>query len=274
MVTCSQCTTPNSPGRDACEKCGADLLPLPPVSRKVWSILRAALLGLLLIALGLLPLILWHHLAVISTWKDLSLLLVLAGLVVFLRELARALRPVPLYARYLHRAARHAQSDPSQAMEDFVHAVMLAPAAIREGLSLRLPRPLKTLVSHTELNLSAATSGYQSPEGVRKIIYSGYTLWARLAEGIPALQPTGKAVQPRLQRKKIAAELGRIFNDLAADGLVKKLGYCPKCRQVVLCDGAGHCSCGKKHGIPRGIVFVPPEEADLFSRRLLQVYAA
>jgi len=282
MVTCSQCQTRNPPEREACQKCGADLLPPPGTSKRMWGIIKAALAGLFIIAIGITPLILWRDIASVAVSQGFAVLLLLAGGVVGVRGLIRAIEPAPIHSRYLERAARHVEIDSAQAMTDFVHGVMLAPAKVRQNISQSLPTKLKNLVVFSEKSLVSATSGYQSPEGVRKIIYASYTIWGRLSETMPEFRKSSstnwqagvESSKAHIRRKKTLAELSRVFNDLAGAGLVKKLGYCPKCRVVVTCDESGHCSCDGKHGQAKGIVYVIPEEEQLFKKRLMQAYAS
>jgi hypothetical protein len=282
MITCNQCKTQNPPEAETCRKCRANLLPPQSASRHTWGIIRAVLTGVFIIALGLVPLVVWGSEANLAYFDSFSILIMLAGMVVLVRGLIRSIRPAPLYTRYLERAARHASTDPEQAMTDFVHGVMLAPARVRQTLTQTLPGDLKNVIALSPYALNPVMSGYQSPEGIRKILYTGYTTWARLAESLPEF---GKSVSlgwhartvnvsSDRKRKEVISSLGRIFNELAEDGLVKKLGYCPKCKTVVSCDSSGHCSCVQKHGAAQGIVYVLPEEVELFNKRLMQVFAS
>ncbi len=274
MVTCSQCKTQNRPERDFCQKCQADLLPRPSTSRRAWAILRAILVGLIIVAIGLGPLIAWGREDNMATYYDLSLLIILVGLVMLIRGVVQAAGPAPLYKRYLERAARHARIDPGQAAADFVHGVMLAPAELRPALTQEIPKNLKEIIDQSGNSLAAATSGYQSPEGVRKIVYSVYTTWAGLAEDSPGSRRSAgvRRASSSRRRKEILARLGKMLADLAGNGLVLELGYCPRCKAVVSCDAGGHCSCDEKHGGARGVVYVVPEEVELFKKRLRQVY--
>jgi hypothetical protein len=158
---------------------------------------------------------------------------------------------------------------------------MLAPARARPSISKRLPKKLRTLVAQSEYARLAAPGGYQSAEGIRRIVYSAYTTWARLSETLPEF---GQAVSlgweagtakstPDRKRRQILSSLGKLLNELAADGLVQPLGYCPRCRAVVSCDERDRCINEPKHGPARGVVYVVPSEVDLFTRRLQQVYA-
>ncbi len=279
MVTCSQCKTQNRPERDFCQKCQADLLPPPSASSRAWAVIRAILIGLVIVAFGLGPLIAWGREDNMATYIDLSLLLILVGLVVLVRGLIQAAGPAPMYRRYLDRAARHAGIDPGQATADFVHGVMLAPAQVRPDLMQKIPQKLKEVLFNSGNTLVAATSGYQSPEGIRKIVYSVYTTWARLEESVPEFgRVTAMGRRPRRprsssrKRKELLARLVKMLNDLAGNGLVLELGYCPRCKSVVICDAGGHCSCDQKHGGAKGVVYVVPEEVELFKKRLRQVY--
>src|SRR5512146_765530 len=100
MVTCSQCQTQNPPERDSCQKCGADLLPLPGTSRRVWGILKAALLGFVIVALALVPLIAWKDDSSAAASHGFSLLNLMAGVVVPVRGLIRADGPSPHNTSY------------------------------------------------------------------------------------------------------------------------------------------------------------------------------
>lgn len=274
MVTCSQCKTQNPPGLDICQSCRADLLPYPVPIKRIWPILRAALVGLFIIAIGLVPLFIWQNESYFLR-RNLAILVMLAGLLTWALGLSRALRPAPLYVRYLERAARHAGIDPPQALADFVHGVMLAPARARPALSRQIPVNLKDLIARSGNTLAAATSGYQSPEGIRKIVYSAYTTWAGLVEQIPRPVQIGPSrVNPQRVRKQVVNRLDFTFNDLAGSDLVLKLGYCPRCKAVVSCDPGGRCTWDSRHGPAKGIVYVIPEEVELFKKRLHQSFSS
>jgi hypothetical protein len=281
MVTCSQCKNQNPPELDLCQDCGADLLPPPGRLRRAWWVIRAILIGLFVMAAGLVPLILWLEETTMVAFDSLFLLIALVGVVILLSGLIRSLLPSTIYARYLDRAARHASIDPAQAADDFVHGVMLAPVKIRPSLTQKLPKKLKAVIAASEYARVTHPGGYQSPEGIRKIIYSAYTTWAGLSESIPQFGQAasiGRAAgvaraTSNQKRKAVLAFLANLFHELAADGLVRQLGWCRRCKAVVTCDDAGHCSCDQKHGAARGIIFVPLGEADLFTRRLQQAFA-
>src|SRR5512140_152795 len=281
MVTCSQCKAQNPPDSDTCEHCQADLLPSPSPSARARDVSRAAGLGLLLVAIGVAPLFFSRTTFGIDIISGLSILVILVGLVLLARGLIRAIRPAPLYARYLDRAARHAQLDPDQAVLDFIHGAMLAPPRERPSISKRLPKKLRAVIAASDYVRLAAPGGYESTEGIRRIVYSAYAAWARLSEPIPELGQSadlgGEAGTLRAnsdrKRRQILGSLGKLLDELAADGLVKPLGYCTRCKAVVACDDRDRCSCDPKHGPARGVVYVVPADEAFFTRRLQQAYA-
>jgi hypothetical protein len=280
MITCSQCNTLNSPDRLVCEKCNADLLPMPKASKRKWAIIRAVLLGLFIIFIGLAPFLSFLHEPDMGFCSGVAVLVMLIGGVVLLRGVLRAVKPPEIYARYLDRAALYAQSGNDQAIADFVHGVMLAPAKIRQNLSRRLPKKLKNEIYPVGNIPVFSSPGDTSPEAIKKTVYAAYINWAALSELIPefvnatemGFEAGWESVKQREKRDKWLEGMGKILGTLAEAELVRKLGYCPKCKAVVEWDKSGYCTTDKKHGVPLGRVYVIPDEIELISKRLQQIY--
>jgi len=282
LITCSQCKTQNPPDRDTCRQCNADMLPRPKAARRTWSVISAAFLGLIIIAIGLVPFYYWRTEPHMEACSGFAIIVMIAGGIVLLRGVLRALRPPDLYALYLKRAVMHAQEDSDQAVADFVLGAMLAPAKARTGLTQQIPNRLKKVISLAGSELSLSSTGDNSPETIRKIMYAAYITWASLAERIPEyVHATSFGFEAGLEsatayakRGQVESGLEKIFNGLWGAGLVKNLGYCRRCKAVVDCDEAGKCANDMKHGAAQGIVYVVPEDVTLISKRLQQVHGS
>lgn len=221
MVHCEKCKSLNPPDKQRCQNCGKSLLPgtgaLVRIIVLIFSFGIAAL-GVFIIS----------RMINNPDYKGLGCALtspIFWGIVVVVMPISGlvfALKPTPLFEKYLERGKRHVNLDKDQALADFSKALELAPEKERAPI---LKERAKLLESMGQLE-QATRDKIATLESSNA--YSG-------AEGFAALTGLDRDSVVKGMRESDQKAL------LEANSAVA-LGYCVKCKAAVQLDVKSHCT--------------------------------
>jgi uncharacterized OB-fold protein len=249
MIQCLKCQSENTPDREKCQECGADLLPGEGISDRLGNLVIGILAG-----------VLSGIAAYVMIESDIELpdcLIISPQACMFttiaapIAGLVSAVRKTPLYKRYATRARRHIELDPEQAIADFSQALETAPEKERAGLL----KERSTLYEKLGMEEEATRDelDYTSAEGA----YAGGRGFARFFGADDDVYAKGMGEEDR--KKMVAA------------GRVKALGYCSKCGRVVELNPKLRCP-DHKSPKPKAVKFVLPDAVEAAIPEVLNEY--
>ena len=220
MVHCEKCSSLNPPEQQRCQNCGKSLLPGTGVLVRFFVLLFSfALAGLgLFIITRMMKDPNYEGLGCALTspifWGFVVVVTPISGLIF-------ALKPTPLYEKYLERGKRHINLDKEQALADFSKALELAPEKERAPILKERAKLLESM-GQVEQATRDKIATLENPNA-----YSG-------AEGFAALTGLDRDSVVKGMRESDQKAL------LQANSAVA-LGYCTKCKAAVQLDVKSHC---------------------------------
>jgi len=220
MIHCEKCSSLNPPEQQRCQNCGRSLLPGTGVLVRIFVLLFS-------IAIAGLGVFILSRMMNNPDYKGLGCALtspILWGIVVVVMPisgLVYALKPTPLFERYLDRGKRHVNLDKDQALADFSKALELAPEKERAPILKERAKLLESM-GQTEQATRDKIATLENSNA-----YSG-------AEGFAALTGLDKDSVVQGMRENDQKALLQAHSAIA-------LGYCTKCKMAVQLDVKSHC---------------------------------
>jgi hypothetical protein len=239
MIHCAKCHLVNPADQRYCQSCRADLLPGEGLGIRLGVLLVSGLLSavavyvLLRINQGNFLPDLGCAISSPVFWGILAIFSPLMGI-------SYAVRRTPPYQRYVNRAQRHTLLDPEQALADLTRALELAPAKEQAAIFKTRSELNQKLGLTTQATRDKIA--YTESEGA----YSGSSAVASLT-GMDSDTYVGgirTAEQEALLKAQEAIALG----------------YCPKCKDVVLLDEKKRCKLHPRRRIQGMRLAVPQDE--------------
>lgn len=255
-ITCYKCKAENAVSALKCKKCHADLLAYKPVWLRVtyfvvcvlfslgtgWVVMRAfqdpdVFEGLDAIGFGVI---------------SLTLITIVMPFYGFYLALGRGKLPELL----AERADRHLTQNPWQALEDFGHALELAPVHEHAQVMtnrMKLYRTLGLEQNATREELAITYARENNPQGGFGLFMAGNIFGDSFTTGFLR----GAAKNARKDREKMYAEGRAII-----------VGYCPVCKEAVelttdfRCPNAEKAGAPKHHGKPKILQYVIPADVE------------
>jgi hypothetical protein len=249
MIQCLKCQAENTPDREKCQECGADLLPGEGIKDRLGNLVIGILTGVLS-GIGV-YLMMKHDIEVPDCLIISPQACLFTTIAAPIAGLVSAVRKTPLYKRYATRARRHVELDPEQAVADFSRALEIAPekeraALLKERASLYEKLGMEEEATRDELDYTSAEGAYAGGRGLARFFGADDDVYA--------------AGMGEEDRKKMVAA-----------GQVKALGYCTKCGKVVELNSKLRCP-DHKSPKPKAVKFVLPDEVEAAIPEILNEY--
>lgn len=239
MIQCHKCETNNLASRETCDACGANLLPGEGIGERIGNVIAGIIGGI--IAGVAAYLMIQAEIETPDCWIISPASCMFAALAIPVMGIVSALRRTPLHQRYARRARRHVELDMEQAVADFSKALENAPEDDRAGLLKERAELYEKLGMQEEamrdlLEYTSSPGAYGMGRGVTQLVGGDADTYA---------QEVGKDERMRM----------------VAEGSVTALGYCPKCKDVVVLNADLRCPVHPSSK-PRAERFVLPSDVE------------
>lgn len=255
-VTCYKCKAENAPNALKCDKCHVDLLAYKPIWLRVGYFVACVLVSLVTGWLA------YRAYSDPNLQEGLSLIgfgaisLTLITIVMPFYGLYLAFSGGKLPELLSERASRHLNIQPWQALEDFGHALELAPIQEHAQIMtnrMNLYQSLGLMQNATREELAITYARESNPQGGMGLFIAGNVFGDSFSKGYLS----GISKQARKQREKMYAE-----------GRAIVVGYCPTCKEAVKLNTEFKCPNSEKagaelhHGKPKFLQYVIPADVE------------
>ncbi len=267
-IICKKCGAENPTAIRRCQKCDTDLLSYRSVLDRFIYFGVSIIISLIAIWIGYQS---YQQPEKYQFISDLDLTWYVVGFAVLTPffGLAFAFGKGKVFENFKERAQKHAPTYPYQALSDYSHALVLAPANEHTGLlkaRLKLYSTLGLAENATRDELALTYAKENNPQGG-----VGLFLGEKLVAG-----SFGDSFQYGWMRSKIK-EARRERMKLYEAGKVIALGYCKTCREVVTLDAKLRCPGASEKGAkrhfskPKIVQFVVPNDRQAGVEQVLKL---